>query len=116
SRRPNQGPCARPPLPAKPLAECTFGAEIAFTSAYPDKSSEPPVRIELTTGRLQGECSTTELRRPGKSAASLTGHWSLSMMRVERTDRDDGRRRPGSGMRSAMLLNGLTTMVSAMTA
>src|ERR1700757_658283 len=55
SRRPNQGPCARPPLPAKPLAECAFGAEIAFTSAYPDKSSEPPVRIELTTARLQGE-------------------------------------------------------------
>ena len=25
---------------------------------------EPPVRIELTTARLQGECSTTELRRP----------------------------------------------------
>jgi hypothetical protein len=24
---------------------------------------EPPVRIELTTARLQGECSTTELRR-----------------------------------------------------
>jgi hypothetical protein len=29
-----------------------------------DLAAEPPVRIELTTFRLQGECSTTELRRP----------------------------------------------------
>ena len=28
-----------------------------------DPLVEPPVRIELTTARLQGECSTTELRR-----------------------------------------------------
>ena len=26
----------------------------------------PPVRIELTTYRLQGGCSTTELQRPGR--------------------------------------------------
>jgi hypothetical protein len=29
---------------------------------------EPPVRIELTTARLQGECSTTELRRQSSVA------------------------------------------------
>ena len=31
---------------------------------------EPPVRIELTTFRLQGECSTTELRRRGATGAT----------------------------------------------
>ena len=34
---------------------------------------EPPVRIELTTARLQGECSTTELRRPVLTGVSLAG-------------------------------------------
>jgi hypothetical protein len=34
--------------------------ELRFCGAW---SLEPPVRIELTTFRLQGECSTTELRR-----------------------------------------------------
>ncbi|BBX94782.1 hypothetical protein MLAC_00760 [Mycobacterium lacus] len=38
----------------------------AFTSANAATALEPPVRIELTTARLQGECSTTELRRPVK--------------------------------------------------
>ena len=30
----------------------------------PFEFMEPPVRIELTTFRLQGGCSTTELGRP----------------------------------------------------
>jgi hypothetical protein len=42
------------------------------TSGYSVEGAEPPVRIELTTFRLQGECSTTELRRPGKPGASLS--------------------------------------------
>src|SRR5271155_4532486 len=81
---------------------------------------EPPVRIELTTARLQGECSTTELRRPVLTGDSLTAHsssgpersWSIT--RWERTVRGGGRRdgrRPGNGIRSAMLLSGLTTKV-----
>src|ERR1700727_4079955 len=85
---------------------------------------EPPVRIELTTARLQGECSTAELRRPVLTGDSLTAQSSCSelswsMIRCDRTvrvgERRDGRR-PGSGIRSALLLNGLTTMVSDMTA
>lgn len=34
-----------------------------ITPDGPQSAGEPPVRIELTTARLQGECSTTELRR-----------------------------------------------------
>ena len=41
-----------------------FDAGPASTSTYSAHVLEPPVRIELTTARLQGECSTTELRRP----------------------------------------------------
>ena len=59
----------------------TFDPKMRFTSTDAEERLEPPVRIELTTARLQGECSTTELRRPGKSGASLIGHSSLSMMR-----------------------------------
>ena len=40
---------------------------------------EPPVRIELTTYRLQGDCSATELRRPGPRA---TGYLTASSPRV----------------------------------
>ena len=71
---------------------------------------EPPVRIELTTFRLQGECSTTELRRPA-NPTSLSAQLSASMTRCDATGRVDDRlgRRPGNGMRSAMLLSGLTT-------
>ena len=42
-----------------------FGSENALTSAYAAGSVEPPVRIELTTFRLQGECSTTEKLEEG---------------------------------------------------
>src|SRR6476620_741327 len=70
---------------------------------------EPPVRIELTTARLQGECSTTELRRPS-NPTRLSGQFSASMTRCERTEVDDRLgRQPGIGMRSAILLSGLTT-------
>src|ERR1700730_3760424 len=71
----------------------------------------------------QGECSTTELRRPVLTGDSLTAQssWSelsWSMIRCDRTVRVDERRdgrRPGSGIRSAMLLSGLTTMGSDIT-
>src|SRR6478609_2195423 len=78
---------------------------------------EPPVRIELTTYALQERCSTAELRRP--TGLSLSGHSSASITRCDDTVRDDDRlrgRRPGSGIRSAMLLSGLTTWLSVMTA
>jgi hypothetical protein len=42
-----------------------FDGENTSSSTDGNRKSEPPVRIELTTARLQGECSTTELRRPG---------------------------------------------------
>src|SRR4026207_2284866 len=70
---------------------------------------EPPVRIELTTARLQGECSTTELRRPS-NPTRLSGQFSASMTRCERTEVDDRLgRQPGIGMRSAIVLRGVTT-------
>ena len=84
-------------------------------------SVEPPVRIELTTFRLQGECSTTELRRR-EAGVSLSAHSS----RASRTSRSsmpaDGRaggverRDRRRGMRSVMLLSEATILLSESTA
>ncbi len=48
---------------------------------------EPPVRIERTTARLQGECSTTELRRPGlialvRASAELQSRKYLVFLKI----------------------------------
>ncbi len=71
--------------------------------------------LNWTTARLQGECSTTELARVDEIARELSR--SLRRRRVANAPTaTPAGRRPGSGMRSAMLLSGLTTMVSAITA
>ncbi len=45
-----------------------------------ERSREPPVRIELTTYRLQGGCSTTELQ--GRICISLGGGWLRSAVPI----------------------------------
>ena len=60
-----------------PIAQM-FPTKTALTRENTATRVEPPVRIELTTVRLQGECSTTELRRPVLTGDSLTAQSSWS--------------------------------------
>ena len=49
-----------------------FGVSyLSIMYEFRETKSEPPVRIELTTFRLQGGCSTTELGR--RKALIMTG-------------------------------------------
>jgi hypothetical protein len=48
------GFCAQNVLKACSIAQL-FGFEMASTSIYAHLDGEPPVRIELTTARLQGD-------------------------------------------------------------